>query len=342
LNEIMKEVGKSIRGLFIMGEDIVLSEPNVSQLELGLNEIYFLVLQYLFLNETARFADVIFPASSFAEKDGTFTNSERRVQLVRTAVQSPGQARADWKILCDLANACGANWTYESPAEIYDELVRDAPKFSGISHARIEQEGGLPWPCPTADHPGTEYLHKGGVLRGKGLFQSVEYRPSAECEDAEFSLILSTGRTLYHYNADTQTQREAGLTDKQPEAFVEIHPKDAGKRGIEDGELVEVASRRGSVRCRAQITRSVRRGCIWMPFHFAAARANVLTTDAGDVITGTAEYKVCAAEVVKLEAGPEKDLYPGSYYSEHGPGPDVTHTRGDRSEELVQLGVGGS
>lgn len=299
LNEMMKVVGKKIKGLFIMGEDIVLSEPNACKLEQGLNGIEFLVLQDIFLNETARYANVIFPATAFAEKDGTFTNSERRVQLVRKAVEPPGQARADWQILVDLGNACGAKWTYTKPAQIYDELARYAPRFAGISHARIEKDGGLQWPCPTSDHPGTVYLHKGGVLRGKGLFEAVEYRPSSELADNEFPLILSTGRTLYHYNSATQTRRESGPHAKQPEAFVQIHPKDADRRGIADGELAEVSSRRGKVLCRAMVTREVRRGCVWMPFHFAEARANTLTTDAGDAVTGTAEYKVCAVEVRK-------------------------------------------
>jgi formate dehydrogenase major subunit/formate dehydrogenase alpha subunit len=297
LNEMMKTAGNQIKAMFVMGEDIVLSEPNAKRLEKGLNQMEFMVLQDIFMNETARFADVIFPASCFAEKDGVFTNSERRVQRVRKAVDPPGMARADWSIIQDLANACGARWEYAHPSEIYDELARYVPRFAGISHARIEQEGGLQWPCPTPDHPGTEYLHQGGVLRGKGLFQPVHYRPSAELPDQDFSLILSTGRTLYHYNAATQTRREPGPEEKQPSAFIQIHPKDAGQRGIHPGDAVIVSSRRGQLTVEAHVTRDVRRGCVWMPFHFAQARANDLTNDAGDSVTGTAEYKVCAVEV---------------------------------------------
>ena len=195
---MMKTVGNKIKGMFVMGEDIVLSEPNAQKLEEGLNKIDFLVMQDIFMNETCRYADVIFPAACFAEKEGVFTNSERRVQRVRKAVEPPGQAKADWNIIQDLANVCGAEWDYEHPSDVYDELVKYAPRFSGISHQRIEREGGLQWPCPTADHPGTDYLHKGGVLRGKGLFQPVSYRPSAELPDDDYTLILSTGRTLYH------------------------------------------------------------------------------------------------------------------------------------------------
>jgi len=329
LNEMMKKAGDAVKAFFVMGEDIVLSEPNVRRLEEGLNRMEFVVLQDVFPNETLRFADVVLPGAAFAEKDGTFTNSERRVQRVRKAVEPPGEARADWQILIDLANAGGADWHFASPAAVYDELARDAPKFAGISHRRIENEvhrglTGIQWPCPDPEHPGTKYLHNPGVLRGKGLFQPVDYRPSMELEDDDYGLLLSTGRTLYHYNAATQTRREPGLHAKQPEPFVEIHPRDAKARGVEHGDLVEVTSRRGTVRVRAIVSRQVRPGCIWMPLHFAEARANLLTNDAGDTVTGTAEYKVCAAEVVKVENRAEGvELFPGSYYHEEGPGPGM-------------------
>ncbi|RME74937.1 MAG: formate dehydrogenase subunit alpha [Planctomycetota bacterium] len=303
LNQMMKTLGQGIRGLFVMGEDLVISEPNVAEIERGLNALEFLVLQDIFLNETARFADVVLPAACYAEKEGLFTNSERRVQRVRKAVEPPGEARADWQILCGLARAAGAErgWDYAGPAEIYAEMASLAPKFAGISHERIERRGlGIQWPCPDPEHPGTPYLHRGGVLRGRGRFMPVHFRPPAEPPDSEYPLVLSTGRTLYHYNAATQTRREPGPLAKQPEAFVEIHPRDAEARGIADGEHVRVRSRRGEVVCRARVTRRVRRGRIWMPMHFHEARANLLTVDAGDAVTGTAEYKVCAAQVQAL------------------------------------------
>lgn len=327
LNEMMKSAGDKIRGFFVMGEDIVLSEPNVLKLEKNLNNIDFIVLQDIFLNETARFADVVFPATTFAEKDGVFTNSERRVQRVRKAVEPPGQAKADWEILILLANQLGADWSYDSPADIYAEMVKDAPNFAGISYEKLEEtmnnssKSGIQWPCPTPDHPGTTYLHETGILRGKGLFTPVEYMPPMEMPDEAYGLFLSTGRTLYHYNAATQTRRESGLDAKQSEAFVEIHPRDARKRNIHHGDMVEVTTRRGDVHVRAIVSRQVRPGCIWMPLHFAEARANVLTNDAGDKVTGTAEYKVCAAEVRLLEQMPkDKNLFPGNYYHETGPG----------------------
>ncbi len=328
LNEMMKKVGEGIYGMFVMGEDIVLSEPNALRLEAAMNRLEFLVVQEPFLNETTRFADVVLPAAVFAEKDGVFTNSERRVQRVRKAVEPPGEARADWSILVDLANASGASWAYAGPAEVYDEMVKDAPKLAGISHARLDAERphgktGLQWPCPDSTHPGTEFLHEGGVLRGKGLFQAVDYRPPMELPDEEYGLLLSTGRTLYHYNAATQTRRESGLAAKQSEPFVEIHPRDAKRRKIADGDMVEIRTRRGSVQARAIVSRQVRPGCVWTPLHFAEARANVLTNDAGDPVTGTAEYKVCAAEIARVD-GPGREassFFPGSYYRSAGPGP---------------------
>ncbi len=327
LNEMMKKAGSVVKGMYVMGEDILLSEPNVLALEERMNGVEFLVLQDAFINETARFADVVFPAAVFAEKEGTFTNSERRVQRVRKAVEPPAEARADWEIVCEMARRCGVDWQLNDPSQIYDEFVRDAPKFAGISYQRLETEihdgkTGIQWPCPTPDHPGTKFLHQGGVLRGKGLFTAVDYRPSEETCDIHYGLLLSTGRTLYHYNAATQTRRESGLDVKQPEAFVEIHPRDARGRGIADGDRVVVTSRRGSVTVRAVRSRQVRPGCVWMPLHFAEARANVLTNDAGDAVTGTAEYKVCAVEITRAEEGSAVEgLFPGAYFGLDGPGP---------------------
>jgi formate dehydrogenase major subunit/formate dehydrogenase alpha subunit len=314
LNEMMKVIGKQIFGMYLMGEDIVISEPNVGKLEEALNDIEFLVVQDIFLNESCRYADVVLPAACFAEKEGVFTNSDRRVQRVRKAVEPPGEARADWQILCEVMKRAGLEQPeYAEPGEVYAEMASLAPKFAGISHRRIENEGGLQWPVLTPDAPSTEYLHKDGVLRGKGLFQPVEFAPPFEVEDAEYPLVLSTGRTLYHYNAATQTRRNEGLSGKQPEAFVEIHRWNARKLGIEDGQMVDVVSRRGRVRCRAMVSRQVRKNAIWMPFHFPEARTNSLTTDAGDKVTGTGEYKVCAARIEPVvESTPEK-VFPGSF-----------------------------
>ena len=300
LNVMMKEMQQGrVKGLFIMGEDIVLSEPNAQKVEDGLNQCEFVVLQDIFLNETARFADVILPAACFAEKDGVFTNSDRRVQRVRKAVSPPGSARADWEILCDLARACGYPMPhYADPSEVYAEMAALSDKFAGISHARIGDEGGLQWPCPTPDHPGTPTLHGDGPIIGRAGFQAIHYRPSAELPDTDYPLLLSTGRTLYHYNSATQTIRAKGAMAKQPTNFVELHPKDAGRLGVSHGEPVRITSRRGSIVANVDVSRRVRRGCVWMPLHYADSLTNKLTNDAGDTVTGTGEYKVCA---VKLE-----------------------------------------
>ena len=303
LNVMMKQVGTGIRGMYVMGEDIILSEPNVEALEERMNGIEFLVLQDIFLNETARYADVILPAACFAEKDGVFTNSDRRVQRVRKAVEPPGDARADWQIVCDLARAAGYPMPhYASAAEVYAEYAALTDKFAGISHERIDAEGGLQWPCPTPEHPGTGTLHGDGPIKGKGIFQPIAYRPSDELPDDDYPLLLSTGRTLYHYNAGTQTRRASGPAAKQPSNFVEMHRRDARRRGLEDGELVRVSSRRGEVVARVAISPRMRKGCVWMPLHFPESNTNRLTNDAGDPITQTAEYKVCAVRVQPLAA----------------------------------------
>ncbi len=312
LNIIMKRLGplaeptqsandlQRIMGLYVMGEDIVLSEPNVERVEIGLNGIDFLVCQEIFFNETTRFADVILPAACFAEKEGVFTNSDRRVQRVRKAVDPPGNAQADWKILCAVARAAGYPMPeYAHPREIYAEMASLSPKFAGISHERIEKSRGkgVQWPCPSPEHPGTETLHQDGPTVGKARFQLVDYRPSAEIPDAHYPLVLSTGRTLYHYNAGTQTRRADGARTKQAQNFLEMHRFDAKKLGLEHGQRVKVRSRRGEVEAMLQLGNRVRPGCVWMPLHFKEARANLLTNDAGDTLTGTGEYKVCAVRV---------------------------------------------
>ena len=302
LNVMMKHLGRGIHGLYVMGEDIVLSEPNTEKLEQGLNTLDFLVLQDIFLNETARFADVVLPAACFAEKDGVFTNSDRRVQRVRKAVEPPGQARADWEILVELAQAVGYPMPdYASPGEIYAEMASLAPKFSGISYERLEQTvEGLQWPCPDPLHPGTPTLHSDGPIIGRGPLQPIFYRPSEELPDRDYPLLLSTGRTLYHYNSATQTRRASGAHAKQPQNFVEMHKRDAHRLGLEDGQLVRVSSRRGEVTAAVNISPRMKRGCVWMPLHFAESNTNRLTNDAGDPVTQTAEYKVCAVRVRPL------------------------------------------
>ena len=304
LNVMMKQLqAGSIRGLYVMGEDIVISEPNVAKVEQGLNEhCEFLVCQEIFHNVTTGFANVVFPGACFAEKDGVFTNSDRRVQRVRKAVEPPGQAKPDWQILCDFARTSGYPMPdYADTAEVYDEMASLTPKVAGISHARLEQNvEGLHWPCPDPDHPGTPTLHLDGPLNGKVQFQPVAYRESDELPDCEFPLVLSTGRTLYHYNAGTQTRRDPGPVAKQRQNFIELHRYDARQLAVANGEQVKVVSRRGTVVAEVIVSPRVRPGCTWMPMHFAESRANLLTNDAGDPVTQTGEYKVCAVRVEKM------------------------------------------
>jgi formate dehydrogenase major subunit/formate dehydrogenase alpha subunit len=298
LNEMMHTLGDGIRGMYIMGEDPLLSEPNANVVEQKMKGVDFIIVQDIFMTATAEQADVILPATCFAEKDGVFTNSDRCVQRVRKAVEPPGEARADWRIICDIARGVGYPMPeYSHPSEIYDEFVGLTDQFAGISHARIDAEGGIHWPCPTSDHPGTPILHVDGPVRGKAVFQPITFRPSAETPDPEYPMSLSTGRTLYHYNAATQTRIAEGADAKQPDCFLQIHPRDANRQKILEGTLLRITSRRGEVLASARITREVQPGCVWMPMHFAEAMANRLTNDAGDSVTGTGEYKVCAVDV---------------------------------------------
>jgi formate dehydrogenase alpha subunit len=288
-----------LRALLILGENPMLSDPNLHHVEQALAALDLLVVQDIFLNETAAVADVVLPGVSFAEKSGTFTNTERRVQLVRPALPAPGEARQDWAILSDLARRLGATWDTRAPSDVFDEMARLTPSYAGMSHARLES-GGLQWPCPTADHPGTPILHVERFPRGKGLFVPVDYRPPAEETDQEYPLILSTGRILFHWHGGTLSRRSAGLDALAPAAQVEIHPDDAETLGIRDGEMVEVRSRRGAVRARARLTPRSPRGTIFMTFHYAEAAANLLTIDAVDPVAKIPEYKVAAVAIERL------------------------------------------
>lgn len=288
-----------VKAVVIMGENPMLSDPNLNHVEEALNQVEFLVVLDLFLNETAQMADVVLPAASFAEKEGTFTSTERRVQLVRQALEAPGQARPDWQIIRDLANHMGAGWQYDRAADIFAELTPLTPQYAGMSHDRLA-DGGLQWPCPTAEHPGTRVLHAEKFTRGLGLFCPVEYRPPVEQADEDFPFILSTGRILFHWHGGTMSRRSPGLDAIAPEAEVEIHPADAAELGAGSGDLLRVTSRRGSVVAQAKVTRRSPQGTVFMTFHYAEAAANLLTIDAVDPTAKIPEYKVCAVQVEKV------------------------------------------
>jgi formate dehydrogenase alpha subunit len=300
LMEMMKGIAEGkVKALFILGENPLLSDPNASHVKEELKHLDLLVVQDIFLSETAELADVVLPGVSFAEKDGTFTNTERRVQRVRKAIEPIGNSRPDWQILCDLSSRLGYLMDYGSPAQIMDEIASVTPSYAGIRYDRLEPLG-LQWPCPTEDHPGTPFLHKDKFTRGKGKFHVTPYAPPRELPDESYPFLLTTGRVLYHYHT-VMTHRSKGLSEIYPEGVVEINPEDALRLGIQpDNGLVQVTSRRGSVRAKAKIADNLAPGVIFMTFHFKEAAANVLTIDALDPVAKIPEYKVCAVRVEKV------------------------------------------
>jgi formate dehydrogenase alpha subunit len=290
-----------IKALYIMGENPALSDPDCGRAVQELRELEFLVVQDIFLSETARLAHVVLPASSFAEKDGTFTSTERRVNRVRQAISPVGRSKPDWQIISEVATRLGYPMKYRNAEEIFEEIRRVTPSYAGITYERLDQ-GGLQWPCPTTDHLGTAYLHKDRFTRGKGLFFAVEHKDPAEMPDAEYPLYLTTGRLLYQYHTGTMSRRASGLMEKAPECRIEIAPLDARKYGIADGEQIRVRTRRGAITARALTTDKAVPGTIFIPFHYAEAAANQLTIAALDPVCKIPEFKVCAARVEKLAA----------------------------------------
>ncbi len=288
-----------IRALYIMGENPMVSDADLKHVEQALKNLAFLVVQDIFLTETAQMADVVLPAACFAEKDGTFTNTERRVQRVRKGVEPPGQARTDWEIITDLASRMGYEMRYRSAEEIFAEFGELTPSYTGISYKRLEKEGGIQWPCPTPKHPGTPYLHKDKFVRGKGLFHAIEFIPPAELPDKDYPLLLTTGRVLYHYHTGSMTRRDDGLNFRYPEGHVEMHPVDAMELGVAEGEKVRVTSRRGRIEMPVTVTPRSPQGTVFIPFHFFEAAANQLTNPVLDPIGKIPEYKVCAVKVAK-------------------------------------------
>lgn len=289
-----------IKFLYIMGENPAISDANLHHVQEALEKVEFLVVQDIFLTETAAYADVVLPAAAFAEKQGTFTNTERRVQMVRQAVNPPGEAKPDWLILCELARRLGLDWHYATSGDIFIEIARLTPSYAGISYQRLEEEGGLQWPCPDAGHPGTPYLHQNKFVRGKGLFTPVEYQPPAEEPDEDYPLLLTTGRSLYHYHTGTMTRRTGGIAPFRPEEMAQVSKEDAANMGIEDGDLVKISSRRGYVQVRIKVTELVPQGVVFMTFHFHESAVNLLTSSAVDPVAKIPEFKVCAVKMEKL------------------------------------------
>jgi formate dehydrogenase major subunit len=288
-----------IKGMYLIGENPMVSDPDLNHVEHSLNNLDFFVVQDIFLTETAKLADVVLPTASFAEKDGTFTNTERRVQRVRKAINPPGKAMTDLEIIMALANQMGYPMHYASAEEVFEEIRQLTASYAGITYQRLEEGGGLPWPCPAEDHPGTSYLHKGRFTRGQGKFHPVEFKPPAENPDQDYPLVLTTGRSYYHYHTGTMTRRSKALDEFVPEAWVEINQVRAEQLGITEGEMVQLTSRRGQLKVKALLTNRVREEVVFMPFHFAEAAANLLTNAALDPVAKIPEFKVCAVRVEK-------------------------------------------
>ncbi|UCE28975.1 MAG: formate dehydrogenase subunit alpha, partial [Candidatus Bathyarchaeota archaeon] len=289
----------NIKIMYIMGENPMLSDPDINHVRAGLNNLEFLVVQDIFLTETAQLADIVLPAASYAEKDGTFTATDRRVQMVRKAIEPIGESRPDWQIICDLARRMGSTeFEYSSPADVMDEIVALTPIYGGVVYERLS-ETGLQWPCPSKNHPGTPYLHEGRFSRGKGSFAALEFREPAELPDEDYPLFLTTGRIMFHFHTGTMTRRTEILNREVPTGYVEINPVDAEKLGVSDGELVFVQSRRGEISIKALITERPTQGVIFIPFHFSECAANVLTNPALDPVAKIPEFKVAAVRIEK-------------------------------------------
>ena len=285
-----------IKALYIVGENPLVSDPDLNHAEKSFSNLDFLVVQDLFMTETAKLAHVVLPSKCFAEKDGTFSNTERRVQRVRKAVDAPGEARDDWAITCEIAKRMGVDMSYEDSRQIMEEIAAVTPSYAGINYERIDYEG-IHWPCPHAEHPGTPVLHREQFTRGNGLFHAIDYIEPAEQVDDDYPMYLTTGRVLYHYHTGTMTMKTEGLNERSPDCFIEISKEDAEKYALTEGGMATVASRRGNIQARVSISDKAVAGTVFLPFHFAEAAANKLTNAALDPVCGIPEFKVCAVKL---------------------------------------------
>jgi len=288
----------SVKALYVLAENPMVSDPDTKHVEKAIKAAELVVVQDIFLTPTAELAHVVLPGTSFAEKEGTFTNTERRVLRVRQAIDPVGESRPDWQIIQELSNRFGYEMNYDSPKAIMEEINMVTPSYGGITYERLEGEG-LQWPCPNIDHPGTKFLHKDKFARGKGLFHAIEFKPPAESVDEEFPFWFTTGRVYVHYHTGTMTRNSPTLHAEIPEGLLEIHPEDADRLEVQEGDRVKVVSRRGEITAKTQLTDRVEPGVVFMPFHFAESCANVLTNPAHDPIAKIPEFKVCAVKVEK-------------------------------------------
>ncbi len=298
VTEMIPAAGKSVKALFIMGENPILSDADGHHVEKCLTSLDFMVVQDIFMTETAKLADVILPSTCFAEKEGTFTNTERKVLRVRKAIDPPGVAREDYRIICEISERMGYPMNYAHASEVMTEVNKLTPSYGGVLYSRIETTG-LVWPCPTPDHPGTPVLHTKAFTKGKGTFFAIEYRAPAELADAEYPTLLTTGRVHQHYHTGTMTRKGSALNRLYPEPLAEINAEDAKIMNIADGSYVNIISRRGRLKVKTAVSEMTDRGVVFMPFHFYEAAVNVLTNGVLDPVSKIPEFKVCAVRIEK-------------------------------------------
>ncbi len=291
----------SLKAMYIMGENPLMSDPDLHHVRESMEGLDFLVVQDIFPNETSELADVILPAASFAEKDGTFTNTERRIQLLGRAAGQIGESMPDGEIICALAEKMGYSMSYRGAYEVMEEIALLTPSYGGVLHHRLSDGFGLQWPCLDINHPGTPYLHRKKFAKGLGTFITVDFLPPDELPDETYPLLLTTGRLSFHYHTGTMCRRTAVLEREEPECLVEINPADAERLGIRKRTRVRVTSRRGSIEPRALVTGRTPEGTVFIPFHFMEAAANILTNPATDPGAKIPEYKVCAVKIEKIE-----------------------------------------
>ena len=289
-----------VKGMIILGENPVVSDPDSLHVEKALKALDFLLVIDIFQTPTVDLAHVVLPGAAFAEKEGTFTNTERRVQMVRKAIDPPGEAKPDWQIIQELSSHFGYPMDYDSPRSIMEEIATLTPSYGGVSYDRLQGDG-LQWPCPNLEHLGTKFLHQGRFSRGKGLFTPIEYKPPAEMPDEEYPFQLTTGRVHVHYHTGTMTRNSPSLEREIKECFLEMNPLDAAELKVADGERVVIASRRGSVSTRVKLINRGGRKVVFMPFHFLESRANLLTNPVVDPIAKIPEFKVCAVRIERVE-----------------------------------------
>jgi formate dehydrogenase alpha subunit len=289
-----------IKAMYVMGENPLVADADINHAREAMKNLDFLVVQDIFLSETAEIADVVLPGATYAEKAGTFTATDRRVQMVNQAIEPLGQSKPDDEIIMLLAGKMGAKgFEFSSPANVMAEIASLTPIYGGINYQRLDGGTVLQWPCPSEDHPGTPYLHKDKFSRGLGKFHAITFKEPAESTDEAYPLILTTGRIMFHFHTGTMSRRAEKLNQEVSEAYVEIHPEDANRIGLNGNRKVKVSSRRGEIELVARVTDRIKPGVVFIPFHFAEAAANVLTNSAFDPVAKIPEYKVCA---VKIEA----------------------------------------